>query len=137
MRKLKVLIGSAGSVFCDITKAALELWGCAVTVIPDGKQMCATLLSSQVDICFLDWDLPKMSGPETCKWIRAVEAKKQPYIVLVTERNRVEQVRAAYIAGANDLSCQPVQFGRTSFPGTGICSEDFSAGYCFERVHRD
>jgi sigma-B regulation protein RsbU (phosphoserine phosphatase) len=107
MRKLKVLIGSAGSVFCDITKAALELWGCAVTVIPDGKQMCATLLSSQVDICFLDWDLPKMSGPETCKWIRAVEAKKQPYIVLVTERNRVEQVRAAYIAGANDYLASP------------------------------
>jgi DNA-binding response OmpR family regulator len=107
MRKLKVLIGSAGSVFCDITKAALELWGCSVTVVPDGKQTCATLLSSHVDLCFLDWDLPKMSGVATCQWIRAVEAKNQPYIVLMTERGNLEQVRAAYVAGANNYLASP------------------------------
>lgn len=107
MRKLKVLIGGAGSVFRDVTKAGLEHSNCEITVVPDGKQACAILLSRQVDLCILDWDLPKMSGIATCKWIRAVEARKQPYIVLMTERNREEQIHAAYTAGANDYLASP------------------------------
>ncbi len=107
MRKLRVLIGSAGSVFCDVRKAALELWGFEVTVVPDGKQACAALVSGQVDLCILDWDLPKMSGLSACKWIRSVDLQKQPYIVLMTEKNNPEQVQSAYMAGANDYLGNP------------------------------
>jgi len=107
MRKLRVLIGSAGSVFCDVRKAALELWGFHVTVVPDGKQACAALVSGQVDLCILDWELPKMSGLAACEWIRSVDLKMQPYIVLMTEKNNQEQVQSAYMAGANDYLGNP------------------------------
>jgi DNA-binding response OmpR family regulator len=107
MRKLRVLIGSTGTDFCDVKKAALEHWGCEVVVASDGKQACAALLASHVDLCILDWELPKMTGLAACKWIRSVDLKAQPYIVLMTERNRPEQVQAAYLAGANDFLAQP------------------------------
>jgi DNA-binding response OmpR family regulator len=107
MRKFKVLIGSAGSDFCDVKKAALEHWGCEVVLARDGKQACATLLASHVDLCILDWELPKMTGLAVCQWIRSVELKTQPYIVLMTERNHPEQIQAAYLAGANDFLAQP------------------------------
>jgi sigma-B regulation protein RsbU (phosphoserine phosphatase) len=107
MRKLKVLIASAGSVFCDVHKAALEHWGFDVTVATDGKQACSTLVSTRVDLCILDWELPKMSGLAACKWTRSVDLKVQPYIVLMTDKNRSEQIKAAYTAGANDYLANP------------------------------
>jgi sigma-B regulation protein RsbU (phosphoserine phosphatase) len=107
MRKLRVLIGSAGSNFCDVRKVALEHWGCEVISTPDGKQACAALLSGNVDLCILDWELPKMTGLAACQWIRSVNLKTQPYIVLMTEKNHREQIQAAYLAGANDFLAQP------------------------------
>ncbi|MBZ5504355.1 MAG: response regulator [Acidobacteriia bacterium] len=107
MRKLRVLIGSAGADFCDVRKTALEHWGWEVIEACDGKQACAMLMAGHVDLCILDWELPKMSGLAACQWIRSVELKTRPYIVLMTEKNRPEQIQAAYLAGANDFLAQP------------------------------
>jgi len=107
VRKLKVLVGGAETVFCSAKKAALEFWGCDVTVVTDGKQACAALSSAHVDLCILDWDLPKMTGLGTCRWIRSVN-KKQPHIVLLTEKADREQIQAAYLAGANDFMAKPL-----------------------------
>jgi len=115
MRKLRVLIGSAGSVFCDIKRAALEHWGFDVTVAPDGKQVCAALVAGQMDLCILDWELPKMSGLATCQWIRSVDLKAQPYIVLMTEKDHPEQVQLAYIAGVNDYLSNPFNLEELHF----------------------
>ena len=107
MRKIKVLIGGAESVFCDLRQAAQEFWGCEVMAIADGKQACAALRTHHVDICILDWDLPKMTGLAACHWIRSVELTTQPYIVLLTEKGRPEQIQAGYTAGANDFLVKP------------------------------
>jgi DNA-binding response OmpR family regulator len=106
MKKLRVLIGGSDSV-CDLRKAAREYGGCEVTFVTDGKQACAALLAGQVDLCILDWDLPKMSGLAACHWMRSVELKAQPYIVLLTEKGHPEQIQAAYLAGANDFIAKP------------------------------
>ena len=107
MKKLRVLIASAAAGFGDVRKTALEHWGFDVTMVPDGKQACATLMPGQIDLCILDWELPKMSGLAACQWIRSVDLKTYPYIVLMTEKGRSEQVQAAYRAGANDYLNNP------------------------------
>jgi CheY-like chemotaxis protein len=107
MRRLKVLIGGAELVFCDVRKAAREFWGYEVIAAADGKQACAALRMEHVDICILDWDLPKMTGLAACHWIRSVELKTQPYVVLLTEKGRPEQIQAAYAAGVNDFLVKP------------------------------
>jgi CheY-like chemotaxis protein len=108
VRKLKVLIGGAESVFCGVRKAALELTGCEVIHAPDGKQACAAVLAANVDLCIFDWDLPKMNGLAACCWIRSVELTAQPHIVLLTEKMHPEQIEAAYRAGANDFIAKPL-----------------------------
>jgi DNA-binding response OmpR family regulator len=107
MRKLKVLIGGADSVFCQAKKALLEYWGFDVIAASDGKQACAALLAHHVDLCILDWDLPRMTGIAACRWIRSVNLKAQPYIVLLMEKNHPDQIKAAYLAGANDFIAKP------------------------------
>jgi DNA-binding response OmpR family regulator len=107
MRKLRVLIGAGEVVFYDIRKAAREFWGCDVILAPDGKQACAALRAGHMDVCILDWELPRMSGLAACQWIRSVELKAQPYIILLTEKSHPEQINAAYLAGANDFLTKP------------------------------
>ena len=107
MRKLKVLMCGVESVFCDLRKAAREFWGFEVMEIADGKQACAALRTEHVDICILDWHLPRMTGLAACHWIRSVELKTQPYIVLLTEKGHLQQIQAAYTAGANDFLAKP------------------------------
>lgn len=107
MKKLRVLIASTASGFGDARKTSLEHWGFDVTMASDGKQACAALVSGQIDLCILDWDLPKMSGLAACQWVRSVDLKTYPYIVLMTEKGRSEQVQAAYRAGANDYLNNP------------------------------
>lgn len=107
MRKLKVLIGGEDSIFCHAKKALVEYWGFDVIAASDGKQACAALLANHVDLCILDWDLPRMRGLEACRWIRSVDLKSQPYVVLLAEKNRPEQPQAAYLAGANDFISKP------------------------------
>ena len=109
MRKLKVLIGGAEAIFCDARKTALQFWGCDVTVVSDGKQACAALSAAHVDLCILDWDLPRMTGLAACRWIRSVDLKTQPHIVLLTETGHPEQIQAAYMAGANDFMAKPMK----------------------------
>ena len=56
-----------------------------------------------------------MSGLAVCQWIRSVDLKAQPYIVLMTEKDRPEQVQAAYMAGANDYLSNPFNLEELHF----------------------
>src|ERR1700756_3829578 len=97
MKKLKVLIAGSGPVFCDLQRVARESWGLNGTAVADGKQACSAILANNVDLCTLDWHLAKMTGLEACRWMRTVNLKMQPYIILLTENEHPEHVRDAYL----------------------------------------
>lgn len=118
MKKLKVLIAGTDSVFCDLQRIALESWGCDVIAVADGKQACAAMLTSNVDICILDWNLAKMTGLEACRWMRSVNLKTQPYVILLTEKEHPEHIRDAYLAGANDFATKPINLENLHFTVT-------------------
>jgi DNA-binding response OmpR family regulator len=119
MKKLSVLLGGNESFFCDLRKA-LEYWGCDVVAATDGKQACSAVLSGQVQLCILDWDLPSITGLEACRWIRSVKLPAQPYVVVLTRRSQPEQVQAAYYAGANDFIAKPFNLEDLHFLVSGF-----------------
>jgi DNA-binding response OmpR family regulator len=120
MKKLSVLLGGNESLFCDLRKAALEYWGYDVVAVADGKQACSAVLSGQVQLCILDWDLPDISGLQVCRWIRSVNLKVQPHVVVLTRRDQPEQVQAAYYAGANDFIAKPFNLEDLHFLVSGF-----------------
>lgn len=58
-----------------------------------------------VDIAFLDWSLPTMSGLEVLKAIRAND-EELPIIMFTAHSDR-EHVMEAFKAGATDYICKP------------------------------
>lgn len=110
-KKLRVLLGGAESI--RNLKNVMESWGFEVLAVADGKQACADVRTGRFDLCLLDWNLPKMPGLATCAWIRSVNLAAQPYVVLVT--HTPEQVRAAYLAGADDYIATPFNMEELHF----------------------
>ncbi|HEY7402282.1 MAG TPA: response regulator [Candidatus Angelobacter sp.] len=113
MKKLRVLLGGAESI--RNLQDVMQSWGFDVMSVADGQQACDAAHRGRFDLCLLDWDLPRMSGLEVCSWMRTVDLPAQPYVVLVTQPGRPQQVQAAYIAGADDFIASPFNLENLHF----------------------
>jgi DNA-binding response OmpR family regulator len=108
MLKLKILIADEESVSRNVLKSTLLRWGCEVFAVENGEQACATLQAERVDLCILSWNLARLNSVDVCQWIRHAELKKTPYTILLADDPKPEDMRAAYLAGANDFLTKPL-----------------------------
>jgi DNA-binding response OmpR family regulator len=82
-------------------------WGYQLVSAEDGETARELLRTRKIDVCLLDWDLPKPSGIEVCKWLRTQTTAQPPYVVLITGTEQPEDIQAGYEAGANDYVTRP------------------------------
>ena len=79
-----------------------------VTVRHDGEAACADLQKSTHDLLILDLNLPKMDGITVMKQVR-LSRRRLPILVL-TARNRIEDVVEALEQGADDCLVKPFSY---------------------------
>ena len=53
-------------------------------------------------LVILDWMMPEMDGPEVVRRVRALQADRPPYIIMLTARGEKADIVAGLDAGAND-----------------------------------
>jgi CheY-like chemotaxis protein len=58
-------------------------------------------------LLIVDWMLPRLSGPELCRRIRAQERDVRAYIILVTGHNPSERIHEGLASGADDFLAKP------------------------------
>jgi len=133
-KKLRVLLSGAESKLN--LGAVMESWGFAVMAVPDGRQACAAARLGRFDLCLLDWDMSKMSGLEVCAWIRSVNRPTQPYVVLVTQKSRPQQVRAAYLVGADDYIACPFNLEDLHFLVSSFAQRSSKTNAAFQDINR-
>jgi DNA-binding response OmpR family regulator len=104
----RVLIADDDPVYRKLVATALVRHGCEIVSSSDGDTARKTLENGGIDVCILDWEMPGMSGPELCCWMRSAGVKPLPYIILLTSRDDPEQIAQALRAGADDYFCKPV-----------------------------
>ncbi len=73
----------------------------------DGTTALAQLKASQFDFVVTDWNMPKMSGLELLKAIRADPDLKHIPVLMVTAEALQENIVAAAKAGVNDYIVKP------------------------------
>ena len=74
----------------------------------DGKQALRQLEGNDVQLVFLDWNMPGMDGIEFLKVVRAMPKYKDLPVVMVTsERGRFSVIEALQ-SGATDYMVKPV-----------------------------
>jgi len=73
----------------------------------DGTTAQPVLKSKPIDLVILDWNMPKMTGIELLRWMRAEEKFKTLPVLMVTAEAKREQIVEAAEAGVNGYVVKP------------------------------
>ncbi|MGC2696158.1 MAG: response regulator [Candidatus Angelobacter sp.] len=90
-----------------VLERSVVQWGYQMVSAVDGEAARELLQSRKFDVCLMDWDMPKMSGLDVCRWLRTSNLPTQPYVILITTKDQPENIQAGYEAGADDYLIKP------------------------------
>lgn len=95
----------------ELLVAALRLTGHEVLAARDGMQALAVLRSRPVDLAVLDVLMPRMTGLEVVREVRADTTIAQPTLLMLSALCSRGDVRAGLLAGADDYLAKPFDLG--------------------------
>jgi two-component system, OmpR family, response regulator len=103
---MRILIAEDDHVLADGLLRALRASGAAVDHVADGAQADAALLTNpELDLLILDLGLPKLSGLEVLRLLRA-RGSSLPVLILTAADSVEERVRGLDL-GADDYMAKP------------------------------
>lgn len=106
VEKTPILIAEDDTVSRELLALRLDQWGFRVIVTRDGAGALEELRKPDAPpLAILDWMMPEFSGVEICQRMR--EANKAIYIILLTARDRKEDIVEGLRAGADDYLIKP------------------------------
>jgi DNA-binding response OmpR family regulator len=104
---MRILIADDDAMSRVLLETWLVDWGYGVVAVDDGAAAWQALAQEDAPpIAILDWMMPTMTGPEVCRALRAEAPTRPSYVILVTARNRPEDIIAGLEAGADDYLCK-------------------------------
>ncbi len=107
---MKILIAEDDLITSRILEKNLQSWGYEVVLARSGEQAWQALKDSNLRLAILDWMMPGMDGIEICKKIRRRKKYKYTYIILLSAKDRKQDIIAGLSSGADDYMAKPVNF---------------------------
>lgn len=105
---MRILIAEDDAVSRRMLEITLRNWDYEVVVTENGCDALAVLESAETPpLAILDVMMPGLDGMEVCRRIRSVPTQNPPFIILLTAKDRKENVVAGIGAGANDYLTKP------------------------------
>ena len=102
-----VLVVEDEDALATLLQYNLEKEGYDVTVAGDGEEALILVDERLPDLVVLDWMLPKVSGVEVCRQLRAgVETRRTPVLMLTARGEEADKVRGLD-TGADDYVVKP------------------------------
>lgn len=106
--QMKVLTVDDFPTIRRIVKTLLRQLGYSnVMEAEDGQAALTKLKSEKVDLVLLDWNMPKMTGLELLKAMRADDTLRHIPVVMITAEGRKEDVLEAAKAGVSNFIVKP------------------------------
>ena len=91
----------------ELLRYNLEKSGYSVSVATDGDEALEQVANSQPDAVLLDWMLPRRSGIEVCRQLRAKPETRMLPIILLTARGEESDRVRGLETGADDYIVKP------------------------------
>ena len=86
----------------------MRRWGYDVVVAANGIEAAQTLLSPDAPkLAVLDWLMPGLDGVQLCQDVRRNKPDPYTYLILLTSKNRRQDVISGLEAGADDYMTKP------------------------------
>ncbi|MBT8471241.1 MAG: phosphate regulon transcriptional regulator PhoB [Marinicaulis sp.] len=107
MSKTKILVVEDEEAIATLLEYNLKKEKFSVTVATDGEEALLSVEESAPDLIILDWMLPRVSGIEVCRRLRAKsETANIPIIMLTARSEEADRVRGLE-TGADDYLTKP------------------------------
>lgn len=106
----RILIADDKAVNRHMLKSMVEEMGMESIEAHDGEEACKILKREDApQIVLLDWVMPKLNGLEVCRRIAQERAQSQKYryIILVTSKDKDDEISEGFLAGADDYITRP------------------------------
>ena len=105
---MKILVADDETDSCLHLSSTLTKWGKDVDTVGDGKKAWEYIQVWQGPlIVFFDWEMSGMSGADLCTRARSLCRKNPLYLILLTSRQKTEDIVSGLSAGADDYISTP------------------------------
>lgn len=92
-----------------IIRSMVESLGHECIIATDGNHAWRSFLAHEPDVVISDWTMPGLSGPRLCQKIRVHTSNSYCYVILVTARDRPEDLLDGMSAGTDDYLVKPLR----------------------------
>jgi DNA-binding response OmpR family regulator len=107
-RRHRVLIADDNVQGVELLEAYLMDMDYDIRTASDGEQTLQRVAEWQPDLILLDIMMPKISGFEVCKRLRANPATRETAVLMVTALDQPSDVERAVEAGTDDFLTKPI-----------------------------
>jgi len=105
---VNVLIADDEAIFRKLVGSVLARAGHDVIEAADGNQALSLLTATDAPpMAILDWMMPGIDGIDLCRTLRQLATPVAPYLILLTAKDRREDVVSGLDAGADDYLTKP------------------------------
>ena len=104
-KKIKILLVDDMSNFLDLEVSFLRRKDCLIITANDGVEALKRTKLDKPDIVLLDVEMPRMTGIECCRHIKADPNVKHIPVVMVTSTSKRDE---SFAAGADDFWQKPI-----------------------------
>jgi putative two-component system response regulator len=106
---MRLLIVDDDEIAREMLQHTLVEAGYDVDTASNGRAALEILRAGACRLVISDWVMPEMDGIELCRAIRTGDFAGYVYVILLTSRDRTEDVVAGLSAGADDFIVKPFQ----------------------------
>jgi DNA-binding response OmpR family regulator len=105
---VRVLVADDDPVSVELLHGLLGRWGYQVEAVADGDAAWRALEApDSPPLALIDWLMPGMDGAEVCRRLRQRCDLRPAYAILLTARDRSEDIVRGLLAGADDYVTKP------------------------------
>jgi DNA-binding response OmpR family regulator len=105
---MKILLADDDEISRKIIASFLARFGYESVVVQNGAEAWEILQSPQAPpLAICDWMMPRMTGPEVCARLRAIQQPVRTYVILLSSRNTKLDIVKGLDAGADDYLVKP------------------------------
>ncbi|MDQ6786416.1 MAG: response regulator transcription factor [Acidobacteriota bacterium] len=105
---MQILIAEDDPISCRMLQFTLKNWAYDVIVTENGYDALKAFEAEDAPpLAILDVMMPGIDGMEVCRRVRQIERQIPPFIILLTAKDRKEDVIDGIQAGANDYLTKP------------------------------
>jgi two-component system alkaline phosphatase synthesis response regulator PhoP len=104
----RILIADDNPQGVELLEAYLAAGDWEVRIATDGEQTLSLVKSWEPDLILLDIMMPRISGFEVCKRLRANEATRKIAVLMITALDQPSDVDRALEAGTDDFLTKPI-----------------------------